>query len=139
MIYVAWLILGFALGAVLLLYARSKGEQGEKRVLTIALVVAALVYVGLAVVWGKATWILIETAGVPAFGAFVWLALRHNYKWLAAGWALHPVWDVGLHLWGPGQAMAPQWYVVACVSFDVLVATYVVINKNQRRHPQNKN
>ena len=44
---------------------------------------------------------------------------------LAVGWQLHSVWDVGLHLRGPGRHVAPDWYAIACVSFDVLLAVVI--------------
>jgi hypothetical protein len=50
--------------------------------------------------------------------------------WLAAGWALHPIWDAALHLQGSGAAHAPEWYVVACISFDLPVAAYIQWNRS---------
>ena len=110
----------------MLLYARARGIKGEKRVLSVALMVVAVIYVGFAFVWGDAGWVAIEIAGVPAYGLFVWLAIRHSFNWLAVGWGLHPAWDVMLHLLGPGKAVAPEWYAVACITFDLLVAGYIL-------------
>ena len=122
--YLAWLIAGVFLGALLLLYARSRGA-GENRVLAIGLIVAAAIYIIFAFVWGDATWIAIEIAGVPAYGLFVWLAFRFTFYWLAIGWGLHTAWDVILHLLGPGRAIVPEWYAVACITFDFLIAGYI--------------
>ena len=124
--YVIWILLGLGSGGVLLVYARSKGRQSEKRILAIALVIVAAVYVGFALVWGNTRWILIEIAGVPVFSIFAGLALRHSVNWLTIGWALHPAWDAGLHLLGPGHAIVPVWYAVACIPFDLLVAAYLL-------------
>lgn len=121
----AWLIVGAVLGAVLVMYARTRWRKDEARMLSIALVVVAAIYVGFAVARGDGVWMVIEIAGVPAYGIFIWLAFRHSFYWLALGWGLHPAWDVLLHLWGPGQAIAPQWYATACVAFDLLVAGYI--------------
>jgi hypothetical protein len=52
------------------------------------------------------------------------LGLRGSPMWLAAGWALHPVWDIALHYFGPGRAVAPETYAIACLSYDLLVAAY---------------
>ncbi|MEN8133505.1 MAG: DUF6010 family protein [Pseudomonadota bacterium] len=134
--YVVWLIAGVLLGGVLLLYARAHGIKGEKRILSVALVIAAVIYIGFAFVWGNTAWIAIEIAGVPAYGVFVWLAIRHSFYWLAVGWGFHPAWDVVLHLLGPGHAIVPEWYAVACISFDLLVAGYILArtmkSKNDR-------
>jgi len=55
------------------------------------------------------------------------LGLRGSPYWLAAGWALHPLWDVGLHYIGPGHSFAPMTYAIACISFDLVVAAYIAI------------
>ncbi|TKB43139.1 DUF6010 family protein [Thalassotalea mangrovi] len=63
------------------------------------------------------------------------MATTRNRIWLALGWLLHPVWDIGLHLQGPGWHIVPPWYAVACVSFDILVAIYIVWRiRNQPLH-----
>ena len=48
--------------------------------------------------------------------------VRGSAWWLAVGWALHPVWDVALHLVGGGRVFTPQAYPVACLSWDTIVA-----------------
>ncbi len=127
MLYALWLLLGLILGSGLLLYARSyRKGRAEKHVLANALIVAAVIYIGFALVWGDVRWIGIEIIGVMIYAAFGWAAKRHSVYWLAAGWALHPVWDVGLHLLGHGNTIAPEWYAIACISFDLLVAGYVL-------------
>ncbi|MFB3132329.1 MAG: DUF6010 family protein [Rhodothermales bacterium] len=121
-----WLVLGFVLGAAFLVFARRRGAQRKRRLLAVGLVVAALIYVGFAVAWADAAWMMIELGGVLVFTGLAVLGLKRSALWLAVGWALHPAWDVGLHLVGAGAAFAPAWYAVACISFDLLVATYVI-------------
>ena len=41
--------------------------------------------------------------------------------------------DAGLHLRGAGAGHAPEWYVLACLSFDLLVAAYVVRYRDRLR------
>ena len=96
----------------------------------LSLTVAAVIYVGFAAVGGSATWILYETAGVAVFSAMARLGMRRSPIWLAAGWALHPIWDAALHLQGSGATLAPEWYVVACISFDLLVAAFIHWNRS---------
>ena len=130
--YAIWLVIGVVLGIVLLTYARTRIRK-EKIVLSIGLLVAAFIYVCFALVWGNFEWFFIELAGVPIYGLFYWLAVRYSYIWLAVGWAAHPIWDVFLHLKGPGHFVAPEWYAVACISFDFLVALYILIRMNKWR------
>ena len=35
------------------------------------------------------------------------------------------VWDSGLHFMGAGKDVAPMWYVISCITFDILVAAYI--------------
>ncbi len=103
-----------------------------RSVLAIFLLAAAGAYFGFAtlgrdVVGSPPIWILIELAQGIVFGAFALLGLRGSPYWIAAGWALHPVWDVVVHFIGPGQAFTPWTYAIACLSFDWLVALYIVI------------
>ena len=58
-------------------------------------------------------------------GGLAVLGLKRSPMSLAFGWALHPVWDAGLHLMGTGATFAPSWYVVVCISFDLLVGGYI--------------
>ena len=127
MLYALWLLLGLVLGSALLFFARRfRKGRAEKHVLGNALIIAAMIYIGFAMLWGNGIWVGIEIVGVLFYWGFARAAIRHSVYWLAVGWALHPVWDVGLHLLGAGNAIAPQWYAVACISFDLLVAGYVL-------------
>lgn len=120
------LLLGLVLGALFIVIARLK-PRAERLVLAVGLVVATFFYLGSAAVGrAPASWLGIELLGVAAFGLVAWLGMRGSAWWLVAGWALHPVWDVGLHLVGAGSTFAPAWYAVNCISFDLLVAAYVV-------------
>ncbi len=89
---------------------------------------AAFSYVWFAVQAGEGTyWVVGELVGVGIYGTMGLLGLRGSPLWLAAGWAAHPVWDVALHYFGPGGEFAPVAYAITCLSFDLLVAAYVVI------------
>ena len=130
---VLWLLLGAIGGSVFVRYAHSRGRENEMRILSMGLLIAAAIYIGFALLWGTFMWVSIETAGMLLYGIFVWLAYRTSYYWLAVGWALHPAWDVLLHLVGPGHAIAPTWYMVSCISFDVIVAGYIFYSVAQRQ------
>jgi len=44
-----------------------------------------------------------------------------------SGWALHPLWDAGLH--DHSTQFVPHWYIGACIGFDLLVAVYLASRK----------
>ena len=125
----------FAMVAVIVpafLLSRFARDIIGRSVLVIFLVIAAGAYFGFAtvgrdLVGSNQVWILIELAQAVVFGAIGLLGLRGSSYWIAAGWALHPFWDVVLHYMGPGHSFTPWTYAIACVSFDWLVAIYIVI------------
>ena len=103
-----------------------------RSLLAIFLIMAAGAYFGFALLARDflgvgPIWTLVELAGVVIFGTMALLGLRGSVWWLAAGWALHPLWDAGLHYFGPGSSFAPETYAIACISFDWLVAVYIAI------------
>ena len=103
-----------------------------RSVLVIFLFIAAGAYFGFAtsgreVLGTNQIWMLVELAQVVVFGTMALLGLRGSPYWIAAGWALHPFWDVVVHYVGPGHPFTPWTYAIACVSFDWLVAIYIVI------------
>ncbi len=103
-----------------------------RSVLVIFLFIAAGAYFGFAtlgreVVDMQPIWMLVELAQVIVFGTLALLGLRGSPYWIAAGWALHPFWDVVIHYIGPGHSFTPWTYAIACISFDWLVAIYIVI------------
>jgi hypothetical protein len=121
-------ILAVAFLAVAFLLDRFVSAHVARVVLAAVLVVAALIYIGFAVRTGAGTgWVVGEVVGVALYGAVGLRGVRGSAWWLAAGWALHPLWDVALHLLGPGGHVAPVTYTVPCLSFDLLVAAYVAV------------
>jgi hypothetical protein len=103
-----------------------------RSLLVIFLFIAAGAYFGFAtlgreLVDTQPIWMLVEIAQVIVFGAIAMLGLRGSPYWIAVGWVLHPFWDVVVHYIGPGHAFTPWTYAIACISFDWLVALYIVI------------
>jgi len=121
-LYALWLALGLVAAAGFIGVAFRCGPEFERRVYAAGLLVAALIYVGFALVWGDARWLAIEIAGVGACFMLVMIARRAGFLLVALGWLLHPAWDLGLHLFGPGAPVVPAWYALACLAFDLLVA-----------------
>ena len=117
------IVIGALLAGGFVLLARlSRSYAREKRLYAVGLVVTALIYVGFGVSTGSIRWILIELAGVAVFAVFAVFGLKKSGWFLAAGWALHPLWDTGLR---DSTQFVPHWYITACIGFDLLVALYI--------------
>ena len=121
------LALGAVAALIPLLWLRRKSPGSQQRFWALGLLVAALIYVGFAVLGigagtvGDPPHVLgFEGLGVMVYGALGALGMRHP-KALAFGWALHVVWDLGHR----HADWVPEWYVAACLAFDVVVAGYV--------------
>ena len=129
---VGLLINGVAYAAIFIVVAvlisRFASEIVWRSFLVLFLFIAAGVYVVFALRAGEsAVWMLGELVGVAIFGGMALLGLRGSLWWVVWAWALHPLWDVGLHYLGPGRSFAPETYTIACLSFDLLVAVYIAI------------
>ena len=125
MFYFVWFSLGVVLAIALLRFANRLKLHSMKHLLGLSLILASMIYIGFAVVWGSSAWVAMEALGVLIYSLFYWLSMKYSAIWLSLGWLLHPVWDVVLHLFGPGSHVAPEWYAVACLSFDIVVAAYI--------------
>lgn len=96
--------------------------------LIILLFVAAGAYFGFTYLENGGLWTLVALIQVFVFGTMGLLGLRGSPYWIAAGWALHPVWDLAMHFIGPDFGVARiTYYEIACVSFDWVIAAYIVI------------
>jgi hypothetical protein len=118
------LLVGAILGALFAVAARRWSGEGELHVFGLGLLVAALIYVGLALPTADGRWLALEAGGVPIFGGAAWLGLRRPAA-LAIGWMAHVVWDVGLHL-GRAQPVVGSWYPIACIGFDLVVGGFLL-------------
>lgn len=119
---------GASLSVVAFLLSRYTRDIVGRGLLAFVLCGAALTYIWFAVRAGEgASWVAGEILGVGVYGTLGVLGLRGSPMWLAAGWAAHPVWDLALHYFGPGAAFAPMEYAITCLSFDLVVAAYVVV------------
>ena len=121
------LLLGALLAGMLIWYARRSDPRRELWIYAIGLVVAALIYVSFSIVGGDTRWHIIEIIGLVAFGLLALIGLKVSPWYLAAGWALHTFWDALLHIARP-QPFVPDWYPVACISFDIVVAGAIAVS-----------
>jgi hypothetical protein len=126
-------LVGGAVNAIVLaviafLLSRFTKDIIGRSLLVIFLFIAGGAYVGFAVGAGASgLWFLAEVVQVVVIGTMALLGLRGSPYWIAAGWALHPLWDVPLHYIGPGHSFAPAVWAISCVSFDWVLAAYIVI------------
>ena len=139
MIDLRWIAFGVALSVPYVLVGRALAARAGRTAARAGgadrawwwggLVVAALAYVGFALARSAPPLaVLFEAGGVVAYGALGWLGVRGDLRWLAGAWLLHAVWDLGLH--GPGGfALAPAWYVWACVGFDLVVGGVLLVTR----------
>lgn len=122
--------LGALFGAAFVWLARWSARWpalGSRKVLAYGLIATAALYVGFALRSpdNLTAWVGIEMTGVAIYGSFAMLSLVGSPWWLAAGWLVHPFWDIQFHYIGTGSAFTPDWYALACAGFDVLVAAYI--------------
>ena len=119
---------GAVLSLIAFLLSRFAGDIVGRTLLATVLFAAAGAYFGFAVVAPVSrVWLLIELLQCIAFGTMGLFGWRGSAKWLALGWALHPMWDFGLHYLGPARDVGPWTYAIACLSFDWVVAAYIFI------------
>jgi hypothetical protein len=126
-------LVGGAVNATILvviafLLSRLVGDVVGRSLLVIFLFIAGGAYVGFTVGAGVSpAWAAAEVLHVVVFGTMGLLGLRDSAYWIAAGWALHPLWDAVLHYFGPGRSFAPASWAISRVSFDLVLAGYIAI------------
>ena len=121
---ILYLLLGALLAVPYVAVGRRQRGRQARAWWAGGLVVAALIYVGFASASGAGPGALaVEVGGVVVYGLFAALGLRGYRGWLAAGWLLHPVWDLAVGAGG----VAPEWYVWACLAFDGIVGGYLLV------------
>jgi hypothetical protein len=109
---------------VFILLARRLGPGRELRLYGAGLILAALIYVGFAARGATFRWLAVEIAGAAAFTLLALLGLRISALILALAWGAHAGWDLLLHKLADA-AFVPEWYPLACLSFDLLLAAYI--------------
>src|SRR5215813_4730088 len=127
-VFIEGAIGGLVLSVVAFVLSRFVKDILGRTLLATVLFAAAGAYFGFAFnEYTSRIWVLIELLQVVAFGALGLYGWRGSPYWLALGYALHPIWDFGVHHLGPGREFAPIAYVISCISFDWVVALYIVI------------
>ena len=120
-----WVALGAAVALAFLAVGPRKRARAARVWWAAGLVVAQLLHVVFAFGDGLGG-LALQAVGVVAFAAFARAGVSGRSAWLAAGWLLHPAWDLGL-----GHS-APAWYVWACLGFDVVVGAVLYLRAVRR-------
>jgi hypothetical protein len=121
------LLLGIAGAAVLCGIAWLLPAERGLDLLAVGLAVVGAVYLGSALNDGRLRLQLLEGGVAVFFLVLALVGLWYAPLVLAAGWLLHAVWDYFHHPHPLGAPVAAHWYPLACLSFDVLVAAFLVV------------
>jgi hypothetical protein len=111
---IVYFLVGGTINAIVIaliafLLSRFVGDIYGRSWLVIFLFIAVGVYVGFVVGAGASVpWFYAEVVHAVVLGAMGLLGLRGSPYWIAAGWALHPIWDFVPHYLGPGHAFTPE-------------------------------
>ncbi|MCH8954745.1 ABC transporter permease, partial [candidate division KSB1 bacterium] len=106
----------------------------QQRFCGMALVIAALIYLGFGIFASNMNWLLIEFGGLVIFLTLAILGIRKSVWFLALGWLTHIIWDVALHSEAP---FVPEWYPLACVSFDLIIGFYIAFRLTSKQSLSN--
>ena len=117
---------GVILAGGLLFYCRRYSVVTRYHLLAIGLSIASFLYVIFALFSLNNIWITMEVVGLLLFLMFIWLAYHYSFWFIALGWLLHIVWDIGVHAHETAPYV-PQWYAWLCVGFDAVVAFYLMV------------
>ncbi|MGD9659181.1 MAG: PTS sugar transporter subunit IIA [Methylocystis sp.] len=114
----------FALGLIAL--CRWSGAPAQ-RIAAYALIALSFLYVGFAFrAEEPGPWVGFEMTGVAVFGTLAGMSIIGSPWWVAAGFALHPLYAIYIHYIGAGALFAPAPFVIANAAFDVATALFVV-------------
>lgn len=86
----------------------------------------ACFYSGAALSDGRRLWLSIEVLMSVLVLACAFLGLWQSSRWLAAGYFLHGMWDMGHHPKRIQTRVVP-WFPPICATFDFVVAIFIAI------------
>lgn len=132
LMFLTYVVIG-AVGGHVLAVVAGRSPDRTAHLFAHALVVAAFIYVAFAMASMESAWLAVEIAGLLIFVGFASLGLKRSLSWLWLGWALHILWDVGIHLVAEAS-FVPAWYPVLCIGFDAVVSYHVY--RMQSTHKQ---
>jgi hypothetical protein len=120
-------VLGAALAVGLVLGFRHRTAHGELRLYGFALLIAAAVYVGFALVRRSPEGIALEGVGFSLFGLFAMFGWKGQARWLAIGWLIHVAWNF-IQRGDPSHV--PLWSAWFFAGFDPVIAVRAFMLRN---------
>jgi hypothetical protein len=125
--WVTALVAGALFGGVTLIIPSLLSRDTAFGLLAILLGMIASIYLGYALGDGRLRVFQVEYVGMVAFAALATIALAEGSAvLLALGYFGHGLWDLMHHRRGVDTRM-PWWYVPLCLSYDAVVAIYVLV------------
>ena len=133
--YIGWIGFGLVTSAMLVWVSRRLDR--DRAILGGGLVLLGGWYLGFGVSAGHGMDVLWPQVIGGAFFALCGVAgILSSLLFLAAGWALHALWDLASPLFSNVSYM-PHWTAPACLGFDLLIGGYLVLRwRRARAHVQ---
>jgi hypothetical protein len=113
--------IGFGLAIFVAAFARITGFDRDRAFYPVVLIVVAHYYVLFAVMAAGDAGLSIELAAFALFAAIAILGFRTSLWIVAAGLALHGLFDFTRHLLLAGRGV-PEWWPGFCLAFDLAAA-----------------
>lgn len=118
------LAIGIILAGLTILVIQALPSKIDNLFYAVALIIAALIYVGFSSLSQNTTWIFTEILGVIIFSIIAFVGIKFSPWFLAMGWLIHPAWDLLLDNHNL-TAFVPQWYPTVCIGYDIAIALYI--------------
>lgn len=121
-------VVGLVLGLVFILLVHTLPPQPARQVIALVLAFTACTYVGALLVQEAVPppFLLAELLIAAVVLALAIVGLRASTASLAAGYALHGIWDL-LHRPRGVPTRVVRWFPPACAAFDLVVAVALLI------------
>ena len=130
------LLIGIILGLATVILARLTGFSKDRGFYPLLLIVIALYYVLFAFQHAASTAILFEVGIALIFSALAFIGHKRSLLAVAAGLALHGVYDL-VHGIIPYATEAPNWWAMFCLGFDVVLAIGLLLAMRLSKHHNN--
>ena len=130
------LAIGIILGFATVILAKFTGFSRDRGFYPLLLIVIALYYVLFAFQYAVNTAILFEVGIALIFSALAFIGHKRRLIIVAAGLALHGVYDL-FHGAIPYATEAPNWWAMFCLGFDVVLAIGLFFAMRRYKHYNN--
>jgi len=132
------IFVGLALALAVAAFARIAGLDRDRAFYPVVLIVVASYYILFAAMAGGEG-LFAELAIFVLFGATAILGFRTSLWFVAAGLALHGIFDFTRHLWLAGRGV-PEWWPAFCGAFDLaapaVLAAILLFGKHPSASPE---